>query len=82
MTEVELAHEVADFIAKHEDVLVQEERWRTKMMRRVGDKFEHVDSRLDKLDERFGQLSSMCTEIRDCLHSLNAKVDHLHRDPQ
>lgn len=83
MTEADLVQEVSNFIAKHEDVLVQEERWRTKMMRRLGDKFEHVDSRFDKMNERFErrfeQLSSSCMEIKDSLHSLNSKLAPQHR---
>ena len=39
MSEEQLAHDVADFVAKREDTLSQEERWRNKMMRRLGDKF-------------------------------------------
>ena len=58
MPEDELAHAVADFAAKREDTLVQEERWRNKMMRRLGDKFDHVDGRLDRVSDRLDQVVS------------------------
>lgn len=71
MSEEQLAHEVADFVAKREDTLAQEERWRNKMMRRLGDKFDHVDSRLDRLSERFEQLVATCAEINESVRSLH-----------
>ena len=37
---------VLDFIVSHEDSLVQEERWRSKLLRRVSNKFDHVGDRL------------------------------------
>ena len=58
LPEAELAHAVADFVAKREDTLVQEERWRNKMMRRLGDKFDHLDTRLDRMNEKFEQIAS------------------------
>ena len=72
-SEEELAHQVADFIAKREDTLAQEERWRNKMMRRLGDKFDHVDTRLDRMSERFEQLANACTEIRESVASLQSQ---------
>ena len=50
--------------------LAQEERWRNKMMRRLGDKFEHMDTRLDRMGERFEQLATSCAEIKDALRDL------------
>ena len=70
MSEESLTHEVADFVAKREDTLAQEERWRNKMMRRLGDKFEHVDARLDGLSERVEQLTSVCAEIRESVRGV------------
>ena len=70
MSEEQLAHEVADFAAKREDTLAQEERWRNKMMRRLGDKFDHVDARLDRMNERFEQLASACVEIKESVNNL------------
>ena len=70
MSEEQLAHEVADFVAKREDSLAQEERWRNKMMRRLGDKFDHVDARLDRMNERFEQIAAACVEIKDSVRSL------------
>jgi len=70
MPEEELAHEVTDFVSKREDTLAQEERWRNKMMRRLGDKFEHVDGRLDRMTERFEQLAAVCTEIKECVRDM------------
>mmetsp|Transcript_5810 Transcript_5810/g.13484 ORF Transcript_5810/g.13484 Transcript_5810/m.13484 type:complete len:81 (-) Transcript_5810:260-502(-) len=65
MLEEELVEEVSDFVTKREDTLVQEERWRNKMMRRLGDKFDAVDARLDRMSERFEQrLVSVCAEIK------------------
>jgi len=61
---------VADFVAKREDSLAQEERWRNKMMRRLGDKFDHVDARLDRMSERFDQLASACADIKESVRSL------------
>lgn len=51
LTEEELSHEVANFVVSRVDTLVQEERWRNKMMRRLGDKFDGIDCRLDKINE-------------------------------
>ena len=65
LPEHELAHAVSDFVAKREDTLVQEERWRNKMMRRLGDKFDAVDTRLDGLNERFEQLAAVCADIQE-----------------
>ena len=60
-------HEVANFAAKREDTLAQEERWRNKMMRRLGDKFDHIDARIDGLSERFEHLAS---EIQENLRGM------------
>ena len=70
MSEEALAHEVADFVSKREDTLAQEERWRNKMMRRLGDKFDHVDARLDGMNERLEQLASVCAEIQQSVHAM------------
>ena len=70
MSEEQLAHHVADFVAKREDTLSQEERWRNKMMRRLGDKFEHVETRLDRMNERFEQLAIACADIQENVRSL------------
>ena len=67
MSEESLAHRVCDFVAKREDTLAQEERWRNKMMRRLGDKFDAVDARLDGLNERFEQLAAACADIQESL---------------
>ena len=48
----------------------QEERWRNKMMRRLGDKFDHVDARLDRMGERFEQLAAACEEIKESVRNL------------
>ena len=74
MSEEQLAHEVADFVAKREDTLAQEERWRNKMMRRLGDKFDHVDARLDRMADRFEQLASATAEIQESVRSLAAEA--------
>ena len=74
MSEEMLARDVAEFVAKREDTLVQEERWRNKMMRRLGDKFEHVDHRLDRLSEKVEQLATACTEIKDSVRSLQPQM--------
>ena len=58
-------------MAKREDSLVQEERWRNKMMRRLGDKFDAVDVRLDRMSERFERLVITCTEIKESVRSLH-----------
>jgi hypothetical protein len=63
ISEERLTYQVADFVAKREDTLAQEERWRTKMMRRLGDKFDHVDARLDRLCDRLEQLASSCSGV-------------------
>ena len=75
MPEGELAHEVADFVAKREDTLAQEERWRNKMMRRLGDKFDHVDARFDRLSERFEQLAGACADIRESVRSMQRQQE-------
>ena len=67
MSEDGLTHEVANFAAKREDTLAQEERWRNKMMRRLGDKFDHIDARIDGLSERFEHLAS---EIQENLRGM------------
>ena len=66
-SEAQLAHFVADFVAKREDQLVQEERWRQKMMSRLGDKFDHVDARLDEVSQRVEDLAGTCAEIKAML---------------
>ena len=65
LTEESLARRVGDFVAKREDTLAQEERWRNKMMRRLGDKFDAVDTRLDGLNERFERLAAVCADIQE-----------------
>ena len=70
--EEQFAHEIADFVAKREDNLAQEERWRNKFMRRIGDKFEHIDARLDHMNERFEQLARACSDIKESLSSLRS----------
>lgn len=70
MSERELAHDVSDFVAKREDGLVQEERWRNKMMRRLGDKFDHMDERMNRMGEQFEFLASTCAEINENVRSL------------
>ena len=71
MSEHELAMHVSDFVAKREDTLVQEERWRNKMMRRLGDKFDQVDARIDRLGERLEHvLASTCAEIKESVRGL------------
>ena len=68
------ASQISSFIAKHEDTLVQEERWRNKMMRRLGDKFDHIESRLDSMDGRFEQLTLACIQIKDSVRSLDGQL--------
>ena len=80
MSEEMLAREVAEFVAKREDTLAQEERWRNKMMRRLGDKFDHVDARLDRMNERFEQLASACVEIKESVRSLHLEKTAENRD--
>ncbi|KAL1519631.1 hypothetical protein AB1Y20_023142 [Prymnesium parvum] len=46
----ELVRGVAMFVVRHEDSLVQEERWRLKMLRRVGGQFNHVNARFDEVE--------------------------------
>ena len=59
---------------QREGTLVQEERWRNKMMRQLGDKFDKVDERFDrmneKMNERFEQLASACAGIQESLRGL------------
>jgi len=69
-SEAELAHEVSDFAAKREDTLAQEDRWRNKMLRNIGDKFTHVDKRFDRMNERFDQLAAACAELTASVRAL------------
>ncbi|KAL1496837.1 hypothetical protein AB1Y20_014423 [Prymnesium parvum] len=64
LTEEELAQEVGNFVASRVDTLVQEERWRNKIMRRLGDKFDHIEGRLDRVDETLSRLSVACEAIQ------------------
>ena len=67
MEEESFANFVANFVAKREDTLAQDERWRNKMMRRLGDKFDHVDARFDRMNDKFEQLATTCVEIKESL---------------
>ena len=71
--EGQFAHDIADFVSKREDTLAQEERWRNKMMRRLGDKFDHVDARFDRMSERLEQLATACAGINESVRSLQGQ---------
>ena len=43
------------------------------MMRRLGDKFDHIESRLDSIDGRFEQLTLACVQIKDSVRSLEGR---------
>ena len=45
------------------------------MMRRLGDKFDAVDSRLDHMSARFDELAlaGVCAEIRESVRSLQSR---------
>jgi hypothetical protein len=43
---------VTDFMVKREDDVAQEERWRSKMMKRLGQMFDRVGERIDGLQDR------------------------------
>ena len=51
-----LAKQIRAFASKHEDALVDEDQWRSKMVRRLAGKFDGVVERLDRMDARNGKI--------------------------
>ena len=73
LPEGQMSHLVAEFVGKREDSLVQEERWRQKMMSRLGDKFDNVDARLEKMSERMEELAGACAAIQASVRGLETR---------
>ena len=50
-SEGELKEHLGDFVARHADDVAQEERWRTKMTKRIANQFDITDSKIEKMSK-------------------------------